>query len=65
MRHFDNYGPDVDARSLPPRINTIYAATLAANGKTELARKVASIIPRGSLSQQEAEFLIGRLKAAK
>ncbi|MFM8363932.1 MAG: tetratricopeptide repeat protein, partial [Verrucomicrobiota bacterium] len=65
MRLFDNYGPDVDARSLPPRINAIYAATLAANGKTELARKVASIIPRGSLSQQEAEFLIGRLKATK
>jgi Tfp pilus assembly protein PilF len=64
MTLFDNYGPDVDARSLPPRILGIYAATLAANGKTDLARKVASIIPGGSLSQQEAEFLITHLKAA-
>lgn len=64
MRLFDNYGPDVDARSLPPRILCIYAVTLAANGKSDLARKVASIIPRGSLSQQEADFLVPHLKAA-
>ena len=64
MRLFDNYGPDVDARTLPPRILCIYAVTLAANGKSALARKVASIIPRGSLSQQEADFLVPHLKAA-
>lgn len=63
MRLFDNYGPDVDARSLPPRILCLYAVTLAANGKSDLARKIASIIPRGSLSQQEAEFLVSRLQA--
>jgi hypothetical protein len=64
MALFDSYGPDVDARSLPPRILCIYSATLAANGKTDLARKIASIIPRGGLSRQEAEFLIARLKPA-
>jgi len=64
MRLFDISGPDVDARSLPPRILCIYSVTLAANGKTDLARKVASAIPRGSLSQQEADFLIGQIKAS-
>ena len=62
MALFDGYGPDVDARSLPPRILTIFSATLAANGKTELSRKAASLIPRGSLSKQEAEFLTAQLK---
>lgn len=65
MALFDGYGPEVDARSLPPRILASYSATLAANGKTDLARKIASFIPRGSLSKQEAEFLIGYLKPAK
>jgi len=64
MALFDGYGPDVDARSLPPRILCIFSATLAANGKTDLARKVASIIPRASLSTQEAEFLSARLQPA-
>lgn len=57
MALFDRYGPDVDARTLPPRILMIYSATLAANGKKDLALKIASLIPREAPSRQEAEFL--------
>jgi Tfp pilus assembly protein PilF len=65
MALFDSYGPDVDARSLPPRILCIYAATLAANGKSDLALKIASIIPPLSISRQEVDFLNGYLKVKK
>jgi tetratricopeptide (TPR) repeat protein len=57
MALFDGYGPDVDARTLPPRILTIYSATLAANGKKDLALKIASLIPREAPTRQEVEFL--------
>jgi hypothetical protein len=61
---FDSSVPDVDVRSLPPRILAIFVATLAANGKTDLARNVANLIPPASLSTQEADFLNGYLKSA-
>jgi len=61
---FESYGPDVDARSLPPAILAIYAATLAANGQTDLSRTIASFIPRGSLSKQMASFLSSKLAPA-
>jgi tetratricopeptide (TPR) repeat protein len=57
MALFDGYGPDVDARTLPPRILTIYCATLAANGKKDLALKIASLIPREAPTRQEADLL--------
>jgi Tfp pilus assembly protein PilF len=62
MTLFDSYGPDVDARSLPPRILCIYAATLAANGKPDLALKVANLVPPTALSKQEVDFLKPRLQ---
>jgi Tfp pilus assembly protein PilF len=61
---FDSSLPDVDVRSLPPRILSLFVATLAANGKADLARNVANLIPPAALSEQEADFLNGYLKAA-
>ena len=62
MALFDGYGPDVDARTLPARILTIYSATLAANGKKDLALKIASLIPREAPTRQEVEFLKTQLQ---
>jgi tetratricopeptide (TPR) repeat protein len=57
---FDSYGPDIDIRLLPPRVLCIFTAMLAANGKTDLARKVANLIPPTALSKQEVDFLNSR-----
>lgn len=62
MALFDNFSPDVDARSLPPRLVLVFSATLAANEKKDTARQIASRIPSLSVSRQEAAFFHDRLK---
>lgn len=61
---FDSSLPNVDVRSLPPRLLALFVATLAANGKSGLARSVANLLPPAALSSQETDFLNGYLKAA-
>lgn len=61
----DQCEPDVYVEILPPHHKVVVAAAMALSGRMNEARRVAMMIPAGSLSKQEGEFLIACLESGK